>query len=514
MLAVIRSAALVGVQGIPVDVEVHVAAGLPGFTVVGLPDASCRESRDRARAAVLSSGLHWPMQRVTVNLAPSGLRKEGPGFDLAIALGVLAASEQIPLDAIGDIGVIGELGLDGSLRRIPGILALVAAMGSSRVVVPMAAAEEAGLVDGVALRVASNLREVVDALCGIESWPDPPPVAPLVTPPPVVDIAEVRGQSRARLAATVAAAGGHHLLLVGPPGAGKTMLARALAGLLPPLDPALALEVTTVHSAAGLELPPGGLVTRPPLRAPHHTSSMISLVGGGAPRMRPGEISCAHGGALFLDELAEFAPHSLDALRQPLEEGVVRIARAAASVAYPARFLLVAAMNPCPCGRWGDGDLCTCGEGAVQRYQRRISGPLYDRFDLRIHVARPAAADLLGGHEGPSTAEVLDRILRARELAAGRGVRLNVELSPDALAEVAPLDEDARDLLADAIGRRRLSARGVHRVRCVARTVADLDGGSAGAGVAGPVTSQHLTVAMALRDPVVGPTPQWVDHAA
>jgi magnesium chelatase family protein len=511
LLAVIRSAALLGVQGIPVDVEVHVGQGLPAFTVVGLPDASCREARDRARAAILSSRLKWPQQRITVNLAPSGLRKEGPGFDLAIALGVLVASGQLAPAAVAGLGVVGELGLDGSVRRVPGVLPLVAAMARPRVAVAASAAEEAALVCGVWLGAVDTLAALVAALAGTAPWPDPPPARLAANPPPTVDIAEIRGQPRARLAATVAAAGGHHLLLVGPPGAGKTMLARAVSGLLPALEPPLAMEVTAIHSAAGLELPAGGLVRRPPLRAPHHTSSMISLVGGGSARLRPGEISCAHGGVLFMDELAEFAPSTLDALRQPLEDGVVRVSRAHGALAFPARFLLVAAMNPCPCGRFGDGEGCVCGDAAVLRYQRRISGPLLDRFDLRLHVARPPAEDLLAGRQGPGTSEQAERVDTARERARARGVRANVELSPDALTAAAPLDEETRILLTNAVGSGRLSARGVHRVRCVARTIADLE--LMGAGVP-PVTARHIRIAMALRDIPIGLGPGRIHHAA
>jgi len=507
MLAAVRSATLFGVEGRPVTVEVHSSTGLPSFGIVGLPDDACRESRDRVRAAVLSSGLAWKSARVTVNLAPSSQRKGGSGLDLAIAVGVLAASEQIPIDAIDGFAFVAELGLDGSLRPVAGVAPMVAAMAQGdahhvssrfvdpllvRPVVPASSFREAQGVVGERVRVATTLREVYDALVGATPWPAPPDDEFVDDEPPVPDLADVRGQAAARRALEIAAAGGHHLLLVGAPGSGKTMLAQRLPGLLPTLTPDIALQATMVHSSAGVRLPAGGLVRRPPFRAPHHSSSMVSLVGGGSTTLRPGEISLAHGGVLFLDELGEFAPTVLDGLRQPLEEGVIRIARARASAALPARFLLVAATNPCPCGGGAPG-ACECDDAARLRYLRRLSGPLLDRFDLRVAVSRPAVDDLLVGGGAEPTAVVAARVAQARRRSLDRVGVLVADIPGARLDEWAPLTPEARQVLRDHLEADRLTGRGYHRIRRVARTIADL------AGEHELVDVEHVVLAMQMR---------------
>lgn len=473
MFASISSAVLHGAVGHPIRVEVHVGKGLPGFTISGLPDESVREARDRVRAAIHSSGLPYPTIRITVNLAPSDQRKTGSGLDLAIAIGILAASGVVDPAAAQAVAFVAELGLDGSLRSIPGVAPMVGALGDADVVVPVESAVEANVAARGAVRLVRRLDELVAVLNAEAPWPehDPPTPPPEVTPS--ADLADVHGQQSTRRALEIAAAGGHHLLMVGPPGAGKTMLAARLPGLLPPLDRERALEATMVHSAAGVRLPAGGLITRPPYRAPHHTTSAVALVGGGSGAIRPGEISLAHCGVLFMDEIAEFAPKVLDGLRQPLENRHITVSRSKVNVLLPADFLLVAAMNPCPCGGGAPG-ACRCNAANLHRYLRRLSGPLLDRFDLRVNVHRPAVEDLLSGTGGETTVVVAERVRRARDVALDRQGCLNSRLDGGRLDQFAPLDTAGRAVLRDRLESGRLSARGYHRIRRVARTIADL----------------------------------------
>lgn len=501
MIAAISTATLIGTTGHPVTVEVHVSGGIPGFTVVGLPDAAVREARDRVRAAMLSSGLAWPGKRVTVNLAPSGMRKGGAGLDLPIAIGVLVATGVIPARAVADIAFAGELGLDGTIRHVPGMLALAAAARGGRMLVSEADAHEAGLARPGAVGGVGTLRSAVGVLSATEPWPRAVGTRRAAVTTRARegsvgrgrDLSDVKGQQIGRRALEVAAAGGHHLLLVGPPGSGKTMLAERLPGLLPPLSRDQGLEVARIRSAAGLSLPDETLIRRPPFRAPHHGASSVSLVGGGTWAMRPGEISLASHGVLFLDEMGEFPAAVLDALRQPLEEGMVRICRARATVSFPASFLLVAAMNPCPCGEAGAEGSCRCPPSARARYSRRLSGPLLDRFDLVVPLFRPNAGELLTQRAGETTAVVARRVADARLLARGRGVPFNAALRGEDLETLATVSQRGRDLLESALSSGALSGRGLHRVQRVARTIADLD------SAAPVVDAVHVAEALALR---------------
>ncbi len=496
MFACIPTAAVEGVDGLAVHVEVIGRTGsLPGINIIGMPDASCREANDRVRAALLSSGLKWPPLKLTVNLRPTGVRKSGPGFDLAIALGILVVSEQLEPAAVRGLGALGELGLDGMLRPVAGMVALAHAVPAGRVIVPDAQGSSVAAVRPGEALSARSLREVFDALSG-----DGPPLAIATTSPhdpaddaPVLELAEVRGQLLARRALEIAAAGGHHLLMVGPAGAGKSMLASRLPALLPDLDLSESVSVTKVHSVAGSLIPASGLMRRPPFRAPHHGASAAALIGGGSHTIRPGEISLASSGVLFLDELGEFPVAVLEALRQPLEEGVVRVARAHSSAVMPAHFQLIGAMNPCPCGEFRPGRSCRCNDVARARYARRLSGPLLDRFDLRIEVEPPDPHLLIGDSPHETTATVARRVLAARDIARSRGVRCNAELPANELDTYAPLTDDARSLIEATLLRGVLSGRGVRRIRTVARTVADL------AGDEGAIDESAIATALALR---------------
>ena len=500
MLARLESAAVFGVDAAPVHVEVDVGLGLPFFRMVGLPDASVRESRDRVRAAIRNSGFHFPPHRVTINLAPADVRKAGSAFDLPIALGILAAEDIVRAD-LTNVVLVGELSLDGTIHSTRGVLPIAVAArrrGAAAMLLPAANAAEAAVVEGLRLLPVRSLQEAVQLLNRPSSeWPDtgavdvPKPTASTAS----LDLRDLRGQAFARRALEITAAGGHNLLMVGSPGAGKTMLARRLPGILPPLSFEEALECTAIHSVAGTLPGGGGLLFERPFRAPHHTISDVALVGGGG-MPRPGEISLAHHGVLFLDEMPEFSRHVLDMLRQPLEEGRITVARAARTVSFPARFVLVAAMNPCPCGYRGDPKrACRCTPQQVAKYRGRISGPLLDRVDLIVDVQPVAISDLTAEANGEPSSAVRPRVLAARDrqlARPGKAARLNANLHGRAFERACTLDATGCRLLERSAERLHLSARGYHRVLKVARTIADL-------AAAPNIATEHVAEALQYR---------------
>jgi magnesium chelatase family protein len=491
-LAIVHSRARVGVRAPEVRVEVHLAGGLPAMSIVGLPEAAVREAKDRVRAAIQCAQFEFPARRITVNLAPADLPKDGGRYDLAIALGILAASGQLSVEALEGREFLGELALTGELRPVDGVLAAALAAGDSgrSLIVPPGNGAEAALASRVEIRTARTLLEVCAALDARKALPlaEPKPCHPTVTP----DLADVRGQAQARRALEIAAAGAHHLLLVGPPGSGKTLLASRLGGILPEPTEAEALEAASIASASGRGLDLSCWRQRP-FRSPHHTASAVALVGGGADP-RPGEISLAHHGVLFLDELPEWSRHALEVLREPLESGSVSISRAARHCDFPARFQLVAAMNPCPCGWAGDpAGRCLCSDETIRRYRARISGPLLERIDLHVEVPRlPPTALRTDGPAGEPSALVRERVLAARTRQYARGEQPNARLSQaqtDTFCRLAPRDTALLERAVDAL---QLSARSLHRILRVARTIADLAGSDA-------IETPHLTEAIGYR---------------
>lgn len=506
MLANILSYGLNGINGFAVQVQVDIANGLPAYETVGLPDAAVRESRERVRAAIKNSELTFPVNRITINLAPADLRKAGSVYDLPIAVGILQASGQIDPAQTGNMVFLGELALDGEIRAIDGVLPMVIdafSSGCRTFVLPEGNAAEASYITGATILPVRSLRQAVDRLSGIEQF-TPYPNQEWKHPDrlPTADFAEIKGQQGAKRAAEIAVAGGHNIMMIGTPGSGKTMLARSIPAILPDLTFQEALEITKIHSIVG-NTRDTGIIRERPFRSPHHGSSAAALIGGGSNAL-PGEISLAHYGVLFLDELPEFRKDVLEALRQPMEDGVVTITRAAANATYPAKFMLVAAMNPCPCGNYGSRvSPCRCTPFQIQRYQSRISGPLLDRIDMHIEMTEVGYADIAGKSPGEPSSVVRDRVNAARELQRKRyadaGIYFNAQLPNALIKQFCRLDADSERLLRQGFHALKLSARAYHRILKVARTIADLEGIE-------QIRSPHIAEAIQYRSLDIGGT--------